>query len=564
MLARRLEAMTCTPSSVDDPAAVGIGAGSPANDEVQQPQKKTKSKKGGASDRPGKEKPGGNGGGGGGGGAKAVGKNGKKPGLGLSVSREEDFGQWYSELVRRSELIDYYDVSGCYILRPWAYSIWEHIQSYMDKTIKRMGIENCYFPLFVSEAKLNAEKDHVEGFAPEVAWVTRSGEQELECPIAVRPTSETVMYPLFSNWIRSHRDLPMRLNQWCNVVRWEFKHPTPFIRSREFLWQEGHTAFATKEEADEEVMDILDMYSKVYEHLLAVPVVKGVKSEKEKFAGGLYTTTVEAFVPATGRGVQGGTSHCLGQSFANMFNIDFESENGTQSKVWQNSWGMTTRTIGVMIMVHADDKGLVLPPRVAPLQVVVVPIPYKGSTDTIACAKDVKKRLAAADVRVKDDCRDNYSPGWKYNYWELKGVPIRAEIGPRDFESNSVTLVRRDTGAKTSVPIDDIVGGVNALLETIQNDMLARASKERNSKIATVMEWKDFVPALERKMMVLTPWKESMKGEELVKKKSQAEGTGGAAKTLCIPFEQPPLPKGTKCFVTGEEATKWALWGRSY
>jgi len=273
------------------------------------------------------------------------------------------------------ELIEYYDISGCYILRPWAYSMWEQIKDFFDAEIKKQGVENCYFPLFVSAARLEAEKDHIEDFAPEVAWVTRSGQSELDVPIAVRPTSETVMYPVFANWIRSHRDLPMKINQWCNVVRWEFKHPTPFIRSREFLWQEGHTAFAGKAEADAEVRRILELYRRVYEELLAVPVVPGVKSEKEKFAGGLYTTTVEAFVPQTGRGIQGATSHCLGQNFAKMFQIEFENKTGGRSMPWQNSWGCTTRTIGVAIMVHGDDKGLVLPPRVAPQQVVVVTIP---------------------------------------------------------------------------------------------------------------------------------------------------------------------------------------------
>ena len=256
----------------------------------------------------------------------------------------------------------------CYILRPHAYAIWDQIKDFFDAEIKKLGVENAYFPCFVSEKVLNAEKDHIEGFAPEVAWVTRSGNSELEEPIAVRPTSETVMYPIFAKWIKSHRDLPLKINQWCNVVRWEFKHPTPFIRSREFLWQEGHTAYATKGEADVEVRQVLDLYKAVYEDLLCVPVVQGVKSEKEKFAGGLYTTTVEAFVPGTGRGIQGGTSHCLGQNFAKMFDIVFEGEGGAKKMVWQNSWGLTTRTIGVMIMVHADDKGLVLPPRVAPVQ----------------------------------------------------------------------------------------------------------------------------------------------------------------------------------------------------
>ena len=299
----------------------------------------------------------------------------KETGLGMSVSIDEDFGAWYSQVVVAGELIEYYDISGCYILRPWAYAMWEVIKDFFDAEIKKKRVENCYFPLFVSEARLEAEKDHIEDFAPEVAWVTRSGQSDLDVPIAVRPTSETVMYPVFAKWIKSHRDLPMKLNQWCNVVRWEFKHPTPFIRSREFLWQEGHTAFTNKAEADAEVREILELYRRVYEELLAVPVIPGVKSEKEKFAGGLYTTTVEAFVPATGRGIQGATSHCLGQNFAKMFHIEYENKSGGRSMVWQNSWGCTTRTIGVAIMVHGDDKGLVLPPRIAPTQVVVITIP---------------------------------------------------------------------------------------------------------------------------------------------------------------------------------------------
>ena len=321
-------------------------------------------------------------------------KGSKETGLGLNVSMEEDFGAWYSQVVVAGELIEYYDISGCYILRPWAYSMWERIKDFFDAEIKKQGVENCYFPLFVSAARLEAEKDHIEDFAPEVAWVTRSGQSELDVPIAVRPTSETVMYPVFANWIRSHRDLPMKINQWCNVVRWEFKHPTPFIRSREFLWQEGHTAFAGKSEADLEVRRILELYRRVYEELLAVPVVPGVKSEKEKFAGGLYTTTVEAFIPQTGRGIQGATSHCLGQNFAKMFQIEFENKTGGRSMPWQNSWGCTTRTIGVAIMVHGDDKGLVLPPRVAPQQVVVVTIP-----NTKLSPEDAQRLRGTSDGR---------------------------------------------------------------------------------------------------------------------------------------------------------------------
>jgi prolyl-tRNA synthetase len=317
----------------------------------------------------------------------------KETGLGLQVSMEEDFGAWYSQVVVSGELIEYYDISGCYILRPWSYAIWEKIKDFFDAEIKKQGVENCYFPLFVSAARLEAEKDHIEDFAPEVAWVTRSGNSELDVPIAVRPTSETVMYPVFANWIRSHRDLPLKINQWCNVVRWEFKHPTPFIRSREFLWQEGHTCYATKAEADAEVRRVLDFYRRIYEDLLAVPVVPGVKSEKEKFAGGLYTTTVEAFIPQTGRGIQGATSHCLGQNFAKMFHIEYENKTGGRSMPWQNSWGCTTRTIGVAVMVHGDDKGLVLPPRVAPQQVVVITIP-----NTKLSAEDAEKLKGASST----------------------------------------------------------------------------------------------------------------------------------------------------------------------
>eukprot|EP00850_Spirogloea_muscicola_P017723 SM000155S01652 [mRNA] locus=s155:145242:148032:- [translate_table: standard] len=401
--------------------------------------------------------------------------------------------------------------------------------------------------------------------ASQVAWVTKSGQSDLEVPIAIRPTSETVMYPQYANRIRSHRDLPLKINQWNNVVRWEFKHPTPFIRSREFLWQEGHTAFATKEEADEEVMTILELYRAIYEDLLAVPVIKGIKSEKEKFAGGLYTTTVEAFIPATGRGIQGATSHCLGQNFAKMFEILFEDVNGERRHVWQNSWGMTTRTIGVMAMVHGDDKGLVLPPRVAKYQAVVIPIPFKDAdiSGVRAAAEDITKRLQAAGIRAKDDLRDHVSPGWKYNHWELKGVPLRIELGPRDLANQQVVLVRRDTGSKEPAAWAGLEEKVAAVLVDIQKSMLARATKERDQCIARVTKWEDFVPALDRKMMVLAPWCDEVDVEEDVKRRS-AEGEGGSAKTLCMPFDQPELPEGTLCFASGKPAKKWALWGRSY
>ena len=501
-------------------------------------------------------------------------------------------------------MIEYYEVSGCYILRPWSFAIWESIQSFFDAQIKLLGVQNAYFPLFVTKSALESEKEHVEGFSPEVAWVTKSGASELPEPIAIRPTSETIMYPAYSKWIRSHRDLPLRLNQWTNVVRWEFKHPTPFLRTREFLWQEGHSAFATRAEADVEVLQILDLYARVYEELLAVPVIKGRKSEKEKFAGGLYTTTVEAFIPTNGRAIQGATSHCLGQNFSKMFHIEFVDTDTQTKLVWQNSWGLTTRTIGVCVMVHGDDQGLVLPPRVAPVQVVVILI-FSKETDAqraemTRAAEETVAKLVAAGIRVKIDDRDNYSGGWKFAHWEQKGVPLRLELGSRDMASGTFAAVRRLDGAKFSVPLGDAaVPAIATALTTIQADMLAKARAVRDSHVSIVTRWEDFVPALDRGDLVLAPWSELIATEEWVKDQpgprgaatlaaaaaragaaaaaasaavvseadavEESKGLTGAAKTLCIPFEQPPLPAGTKCFSgLGHDAVGWALWGRSY
>lgn len=402
----------------------------------------------------------------------------------------------------------------------------------------------------------------------QVAWVTKSGKSELERPIAIRPTSETVMYPYYSQWIRSHRDLPLRLNQWTNVVRWEFKHPTPFIRSREFLWQEGHTAFATEAEADAEVRAILELYAGIYEELLAVPVVRGTKSAKEKFAGALYTTTVEAFVPQTGRGIQGGTSHALGQNFSRMFGIEFESKDKTREHAWQNSWGFTTRSIGVSVMLHGDDRGVVIPPRVCQVQCVVVPIPSTKLSDEARAALEAKAEelagaLRDAGVRVHVDDRDNYTAGWKYNYWELKGTPLRLELGAKDMEAGKVVLARRDTGAKQACAWADVAGTVPALLETIQSEMLARARATLDACIERAADWDGFMAALDRKHAVLAPWCDEEAAEDEVKTRSASKDAMGA-KTLCIPFDQPELPEGTPCFVTGKPAKNWALWGRSY
>lgn len=527
--------------------------------------------------------------------------------LGLSAKKDEDFGEWYSQVVVESEMISYYDVSGaqnssflkamsladvpnsilsmflsyvpflflnlfvgCYILRPGSFAIWDEIKTWLDAQIKSIGVQNAYFPLFITEDVLMTEKDHVEGFAPEVAWVTKSGSNDMDRPIAIRPTSETVMYPYFANWIQSHRDLPLRLNQWTNVVRWEFKHPTPFIRSREFLWQEGHTAFATKQEADDEVHTVLDLYRQVYEDLLAVPVIKGIKSAKEKFAGALYTTTVEAFIPQNGRGIQGATSHCLGQNFSKMFKIEYETDTPEKIRAnpWQNSWGMTTRTIGVMIMTHGDDKGIVLPPRVAQVQAVVIPIPNSKLAPEEAAAlqnkaSEIASSLKTAGVKIKMDDRVNYTPGWKYNFWELRGVPLRIELGPKDMEKQTVFVARRDTFMKESISWADIPTRIPALLAEIQRDMLSSARARFNACIERAGDWDEFMASLDRKHMVLTPWADEVEIEEEVKKRS-ATGIAGSAKTLCIPLEQPELPEGTLCFVSGKPAKNWALWGRSY
>jgi len=366
------------------------------------------------------------------------------------------------------------------------------------------GVQNSYFPLFVSEDALTKEKDHVEGFAPEVAWVTKAGDSDLAKPIAIRPTSETIMYPAFAKWIRSHRDLPLKLNQWTSVVRWEFKYPTPFIRTREFLWQEGHTAHASMECAENMVMDALNIYEKTYNELLAVPVVKGVKSEKEKFAGGYMTTTVEAFIPTNGRAVQGATSHHLGQNFSKMFNIQFEGETGKKEFASQTSWGFTTRSIGTMIMIHGDQKGLVLPPRVAEKQVVIVPVPGKNKDKTAEMFKkchELKKQLEECElkipgfgsvpIRVQVDDRDKYNPGYKYNHWELRGVPVRLELGERDFDSESVFVATRYNNSdkdykKFSMKWSELEKGIPELLDDIHNKMLQKAVDKRDESIVVV------------------------------------------------------------------------------
>uniref|UniRef100_A0A7N5K3C8 Bifunctional glutamate/proline--tRNA ligase n=1 Tax=Ailuropoda melanoleuca TaxID=9646 RepID=A0A7N5K3C8_AILME len=503
----------------------------------------------------------------------------KQTRLGLEAKKEENLADWYSQVITKSELIEYYDVSGCYILRPWAYSIWESIKDFFDAEIKKLGVENCYFPMFVSQGALEKEKTHIADFAPEVAWVTRSGKTELAEPIAVRPTSETVMYPAYAKWVQSHRDLPIRLNQWCNVVRWEFKHPQPFLRTREFLWQEGHSAFATFEEAAEEVLQILDLYAQVYEELLAIPVVKGRKTEKEKFAGGDYTTTLEVFISASGRAIQGATSHHLGQNFSKMFEIIFEDPKtpGEKQFAYQNSWGLTTRTIGVMTMVHGDNMGLVLPPRVASVQVVVIPCGITNALSEedrealIAKCNDYRKRLLSVNIRVRVDLRDNYSPGWKFNHWELKGVPIRLEVGPRDMKSCQFVAVRRDTGEKLTVADNEAETKLHALLEDIHVNLFTRASKDLKTHMVVANTMEDFQQMLDSGKIVQIPFCGEIDCEDWIKKTTARDqdlepgAPSMGAKSLCIPFKPLcELQPGAKCICGRNPAKYYTLFGRSY
>ncbi|XP_015906770.2 bifunctional glutamate/proline--tRNA ligase [Parasteatoda tepidariorum] len=503
--------------------------------------------------------------------------------LGLEVKKEDNLADWYSQVLTKSEMIEYYDVSGCYVLRPWAYSIWEAIQKFFDAAIKAMGVTNCYFPMFVSSNVLEKEKTHIADFAPEVAWVTKSGSSDLEKPIAIRPTSETVMYPSFARWIRSHRDLPLQVNQWCNVVRWEFSNPQPFIRTREFLWQEGHTAFASQNEAEKEVLDILELYTKVYEHLLAVPVIQGRKTEKEKFAGADFTTTVECYIAASGRGLQGGTSHHLGQNFSKMFEIMYEDPETNEKKfVYQNSWGLSTRAIGAMVMIHADNTGLVLPPRVALHQVVIVPCGITASLsqankDTLlAKCKEFMATLQTAGIAVKGDFRDNYSPGWKFNDWELKGVPIRVEIGPKDLAKQQFVAVRRDTGEKITLKMDSAPHSVKELLDNIHDCMFAKAKKEMDEHVVVTYDFNDLCKKLNQKCIIMAPFCGDKECEGSIKKESAAKSAAEiddprapsmGAKSLCIPFKQPAkLEPKTKCInpCCNRKPINFTLFGRSY
>ncbi len=479
----------------------------------------------------------------------------KPKSIGITVKKEENFSEWYTEVVTKSEIADYSPVSGCIIFRPTAMGAWERMRDYFDAKIKKLGHQNAYFPLFIPERLLRKEQEHFEGFVPEVAWVTKGGNKELDEPLAIRPTSETIIYDMYKKWIRSHRDLPLLLNQWANVVRWETKAVKPFLRTKEFLWQEGHTAHATKEEAEKEVMTILDIYEKMVEHLLAIPVIKGIKTDREKFAGAVYTTCIEMLMP-DGKALQGGTSHMLGTNFSEPLGIRFLGEDGEKHFVQQTSWGFSTRLLGAMVMMHGDNKGLVLPPQVAPTQVVIVPI-FFGDKDTILnkCL-EVGERLEAEGVRVHVDDRDNYTPGWKFNDWELKGVPLRIEIGPKDIAAGQVVAVRRDSREKTSVKDEEVGAFVKKTLEGVQAALFDRAKKFMLENIRSVSSYDEFKKVLEAKRgFIRACWCGNPECEGKVKDETGAD-------IRLIRFSEEPC--FAPCLVCGTPANKVAYFAKAY
>ena len=466
------------------------------------------------------------------------------------TSMEEDFAQWYTDVVKKAELIDYSSVRGCMILRPNGYAIWENIQKELDARFKATGVENVYMPMFIPESLLQKEKDHVEGFAPEVAWVTYGGGQELPERLCVRPTSETLFCDFYANIIQSYRDLPKLYNQWCSVVRWE-KTTRPFLRTTEFLWQEGHTAHATAEEAEERTEQMLHLYADFCEEVLAIPMIRGKKTEKEKFAGAAATYTIEALMH-DGKALQAGTSHNFGDGFARAFNIQYSDKDNKLKYVHQTSWGMTTRLIGAIIMVHGDNSGLVLPPLVAPTQVMIIPI-AQHKEGVLEKAEELRGRLK--DFRVKVDDSDK-SPGWKFSEQEMRGIPMRIEIGPKDIEANQAILVRRDTGEKITVSLNELESKVKEILENIQKEMLEKARKHLNSHIYVATNYEEFKDIVANKPGFI---KAMWCGEEDCENKIKEDTT---ATSRCMPFEQEQL-SGT-CVCCGRPAKKMVYWGRAY
>jgi len=475
---------------------------------------------------------------------------------GITVKKSDDFSEWYTQVVQRAELADHAPVQGCMVIRPNGYALWESIRKTLDQEFKKLGVRNVYFPQFIPESFLKKEAEHFQGFVPECAWVTIGGETKLGERLAIRPTSETIINHMFKKWIRSWRDLPLKINQWCNIVRWESATKF-FVRTTEFLWQEGHTAHKTMKEADKMMMDILRVYQRFIENYLAIPVLTGKKTEREKFAGALTTTTVEALMP-DGRAIQMGTSHNLGQNFSNVFDIKFLDKDEKEKLVWTTSWGVSTRMIGALIMAHGDDKGLILPPKITHTHVVIVPIFYKKTQKkrVLSKAKKIKQALEKENLNVILDDRVEYTPGWKFNEWELKGIPLRIEIGPKDVKKKRLTLVRRDNLKRTVVNERNIAKKIKKMLDDIQKSLYRRANRFLKSRITTVKTFDEFKKVLKSKGGFIRASHCLDEGcEERIK-----DVTGATIRT--IPFKKENI--FSNCIYCGKETKEVVYFAKAY
>lgn len=484
------------------------------------------------------------------------------------TTRDQDYSKWYNEIVSKADLAEHSDVRGCMVIKPYGYAIWEKMKAALDQMFKDTGHENAYFPLFIPKSYFSKEAAHVKGFAKECAVVTHyrlknseeggvvvDPEAKLEEELVIRPTSETIIWNSYRNWIQSYRDLPILINQWANVVRWEMRTRL-FLRTAEFLWQEGHTAHATKEEAVEETEKMLDVYATFAEEFMAMPVIKGAKTESERFAGALDTLCIEALMQ-DGKALQSGTSHFLGQNFAKAFDVKFTNKEGKEDYVWASSWGVSTRLMGALIMTHSDDNGLVLPPKLAPIQVVIVPI-YKSDEERSQITEQaikIQEELSKLGISVKYDNRDTHRPGWKFAEYEFKGVPLRIAIGPRDLQNGTVELARRDTSTKTTVDINGIAKEISNLLEEIQESLFKKAKNYRDAATKSVDTYDDFKIEIEKGGFIFAHWDGTSETEDLIKKETKAT-------IRCIPFNTPE--EEGKCMVTGKPSTKRVIFARAY
>jgi len=475
--------------------------------------------------------------------------------VGITVSKNDNFSEWYTQVVIKAELADYAPVKGLIVLRPDGYSIWESIKESLDKKLKETGHRNGFLPVLIPESLLGKEKEHFEGFNPEVFWVTHSGNSELGDRLALRPTSETLAYTLYSKWIKSWRDLPLKINFWNTALRAEIKGTKPFLRTSEFLWQEGHTVHANKDEAEKEVADILQLYKKTIEEELAIPVITGKKSEKDKFVGAVYTTTLESLMP-DGKALQMGTSHFLGQNFSKPFDIKYLDESNAETFAWQTSWGVSWRLIGGMIMTHGDDKGLVLPPKVSPIQVVIIPIYYskEDKENVLQKACQIKDSLSNNDIRIHLDDREQLTPGFKFNDWEMRGIPIRIEIGPKDIAKNQIVLARRHNQTKISLDIDGLTEKTLSELKNIQKEMFGAAKKILDERVVRVSEYQQFKKELENGKMIDCSWCGNQTCEDKIKEETGAD-------LRVIPSDN---TKAETCIYCKNSGTTNVLFARGY